>query len=270
VPSAAINLARRKRRPYRDETSHNQNWDARSTIRATAGFLGDGDSLWPHLAWRLAAPCTGIKGGYDTLTSMKVRLLFTLCSFVAAITIAQAATKPASKTEFATFGGGCFWCMEAVFQRLPGVIHSVSGYSGGHTSNPTYEEVCDHGSGHAEVIQVEFDPAVINYGKVLEVFFESHNPTTLNRQGADVGDQYRSVIFYHNEDQHQIALRAKTAAQASYDDPIVTEIVPLKKFWRAEDSHQNYFNQHPDQQYCSFVIKPKVSKLQKKGVISKD
>ena len=175
-----------------------------------------------------------------------------------------------SKPEFATFGGGCFWCTEAVFQRLPGVIHSVSGYSGGHTENPTYEDICSHGSGHAEVIQVEFDPAVISYEKLLEVFFESHDPTTLNRQGADTGDQYRSVIFYHNEEQHKGAERAKIAAQADYEDPIVTQVVPLKKFWRAEDYHQDYFNQHPGQGYCSFVIKPKVSKLQKKGVISKD
>ncbi len=186
------------------------------------------------------------------------------------MTTAEAETKPASKTEFATFGGGCFWCMEAVFQRLPGVIHSVSGYSGGQTVNPTYEDICSHGSGHAEVIQVEFDPAVISYEKLLEVFFESHDPTTLNRQGPDTGDQYRSVIFYHNEEQHQTALRAKTTAQPLHADPIVTEIVPLKKFWRAEDYHQDYFNQHPGQGYCSFVIKPKVSKLQKKGIISKD
>lgn len=186
------------------------------------------------------------------------------------MTIASADSKPASKTEHATFGGGCFWCMEAVFQRVPGVIHSVSGYSGGHTSSPTYEEICAHGSGHAEVIQIEFNPAVISYEKVLEIFFESHDPTTLNRQGADVGDQYRSVIFYQNEEQHKIADQAKLAAQSHYSDPIVTEIVPLKKFWRAEAYHQDYFNQHPGQGYCSIVIKPKISKLQKKGVISKD
>src|ERR1700712_1836530 len=176
---------------------------------------------------------------------MKVRFLFALLSFITAMTIASAETAPASKNQFATFGGGCFWCMEAVFQRLPGVIHSVSGYSGGHTNSPTYEEVCSHGSGHAEVIQVEFDPAVVSYEKLLEVFFESHDPTTLNRQGADVGDQYRSVIFYQNDDQKKIAEKAKTTAQASQQDPIVTEIAPLKKFWRAEDYHQDYFNQHP-------------------------
>jgi peptide-methionine (S)-S-oxide reductase len=200
---------------------------------------------------------------------MKVRVLAVLLSLLTAMT-ASAETKPALKHEFATFGGGCFWCMEAVFQRLPGIVHSVSGYSGGKTENPTYEDICAHGSGHAEVIQVEFDPAVISYDKVLEVFFESHDPTTLNRQGADEGDQYRSVIFYHDEAQQKAAARAKIAAQAQYGDPIVTEIVPLKKFWRAEDYHQDYFNQHPGQNYCSFVIKPKVKKLQSKGVIAPD
>ena len=200
---------------------------------------------------------------------MTVRALATLLSLFAAMT-ASAETKPASQHEFATFGGGCFWCMEAVFQRLPGIVHSVSGYSGGKTENPTYEDICGHGTGHAEVIQVEFDPAVISYEKVLEVFFESHDPTTLNRQGADEGDQYRSVVFYHDEAQQKAAARAKIAAQAQYEDPIVTEIVPLKKFWRAEDYHQDYFNQHPGQGYCTFVIKPKVKKLQGKGVIRKD
>jgi peptide-methionine (S)-S-oxide reductase len=180
----------------------------------------------------------------------------------------RAAEKPAAKTEFATIGGGCFWCMEAVFQRVPGVIHSVSGYSGGRTDNPTYEDICGHGTGHAEVIQLEFDPAVISYEKILAIFFDAHDPTTLNRQGADEGDQYRSVIFFHNEAQQQAAARAKIAAQANYQDPIVTEIVPLQKFWRAEDYHQDYFNQHPNQGYCAFVIKPKVSKLQHKGVIT--
>ena len=200
---------------------------------------------------------------------MKVRALVTLLSLFIAMT-ASAETKPASKHDFATFGGGCFWCMEAVFQRVPGIIHSVSGYSGGKTENPTYEDVCSHGTGHAEVIQVEFDPAVISYGKVLEIFFESHDPTTLNRQGADEGDQYRSVIFYHDDAQQKAAAHAKIAAQAQYQDPIVTEIVPLKRFWRAEDYHQDYFNQHPGQGYCTFVIKPKVKKLQSKGVIKQD
>jgi len=198
---------------------------------------------------------------------MKVsRLLVVFLPLFTAMTL-PAQTQSASSHEFATFGGGCFWCMEAVFQRLPGIVKSVSGYSGGRTENPTYEQICSHGSGHAEVIQVEFDPAVISYEKVLEVFFESHDPTTLNRQGADEGDQYRSVIFYHNEEQHKAAGRAKMAAQGAYSDPIVTEIVPLKKFWRAEDYHQDYFNRNPNAGYCSFVIKPKVKKLQSKGVI---
>lgn len=198
---------------------------------------------------------------------MKVsRLLVALLPLLSAMTL-PAQTKPASPHEFATFGGGCFWCMEAVFQRLPGIVHSVSGYSGGQTEHPTYEDICSHGSGHAEVIQVEFDPGVISYEKVLEVFFESHDPTTLNRQGGDEGDQYRSVIFFHNEAQHVTAGRAKLTAQAAYRDAIVTEIVALKKFWRAEDYHQDYFNQNPNAGYCSFVIKPKVKKLQSKGVI---
>ena len=200
---------------------------------------------------------------------MNVRALAVLLTLFNAMSL-QAETKPASQHEFATFGGGCFWCMEAVFQRLPGIIHSVSGYSGGQKANPTYEDICAHGTGHAEVIQVEFDPAVISYEKVLEVFFESHDPTTMNRQGADEGDQYRSVIFYQDEAQHVAAGRAKLAAQANHSDSIVTELVPLKKFWRAEDYHQDYFNQHPGQGYCAFVIKPKVKKLQSKGVIPKE
>ena len=200
---------------------------------------------------------------------MKVRSLLPLLFIILTMTQSSSATA-ASKTEFATFGGGCFWCMEAVFQRVPGVIHSVSGYSGGKTENPTYEDICGHGTGHAEVIQVEFDPAVVSYAKILEIFFESHDPTTLNRQGADEGDQYRSVIFYHDAEQQKAAAQAKLAAQKDYEDPIVTEIVPLKKFWRAEDYHQDYFNQHPNQGYCSFVIKPKVKKLQDHGVIKKD
>ena len=200
---------------------------------------------------------------------MNVRPLLAFLTLFTAMTTLQAETNPASQHEFATFGGGCFWCMEAVFQRLPGIIHSTSGYAGGRTANPTYREVGEHGTGHAEVIRVEFDPAVISYEKVLEVFFEAHDPTTLNRQGADEGDQYRSIILYENEAQQVAAGRAKLAAQAHYSDPIVTEIVPLKKFWRAEDYHQDYFNQHPNEGYCSFVIKPKVKKLQDHGVIEK-
>jgi peptide-methionine (S)-S-oxide reductase len=200
---------------------------------------------------------------------MKVRALAVCLALLTTMT-ASAQSTPASKTELATFGGGCFWCTEAVFQHVPGVLGSVSGYSGGHTTNPTYEDICGHGTGHAEVIQVKFDPAVISYEKLLGIFFETHDPTTLNRQGADEGDQYRSVIFYHNEEQHQAAARAKLTAQSHSEDPIVTEIVPLVKFWPAEDYHQNYFAKNPTQGYCAFVIRPKVKKLQSKGVISKD
>jgi len=174
------------------------------------------------------------------------------------------------QTEVAVLGGGCFWCIEAVYQRLPGVKSVTSGYAGGHVANPTYEQVCRGDTGHAEVARIEFDPTVLSYEKLLEVFFEAHDPTTMNRQGADEGTQYRSVIFYLNEAQQKGAARAKIAAQAKWDDPIITEVQPLTHFYAAEDYHQDYYNQHPNQGYCSYVIRPKVKKLQDKGVISKD
>jgi len=201
---------------------------------------------------------------------MKMRQILSLLFPALLLMSATAQAKTASKHEFITLGGGCFWCVEAVYQRVPGVIKSVSGYAGGRTQNPTYEDICGHGTGHAEVVRLEFDPAVVSLDKIFEIFFESHDPTTLNRQGADEGDQYRSVIFYENEAQHQAALKAKEKAQAHWDDPIVTEIAAAPKFWRAEDYHQDYFNQHPGQGYCVYVIKPKVDKLKKKGVISPD
>lgn len=173
-------------------------------------------------------------------------------------------------TETAVLGGGCFWCIEAVFQRLPGVKTVVSGYTGGHVKNPTYQQVCSGDTGHAEVAKIEFDPTVLSYGKLLEVFFEAHDPTTLNSQGADHGTQYRSAVFYLNEEQKKAAEQAKLAAKSHWDDPIVTEITALKEFYPAEGYHQNYYNENPRQGYCSFVIRPKVKKLQDKGVISKD
>ncbi len=200
---------------------------------------------------------------------MNVRPFIAFLSFLTTMTL-QADPKPASSTELATVGGGCFWCTEAVLERLPGVKKVVSGYSGGHVKNPSYEQICTGTTGHAEVIQVEFDPAVISYEKVLEVFFEAHDPTTLNRQGADEGTQYRSVIFYHSEAQHAVASKARTAAQALWPDPIVTELKPLEKFYPAEGYHQDYFRNNPNQGYCSFVIKPKVKKLEQKGVIPKN
>jgi peptide-methionine (S)-S-oxide reductase len=170
--------------------------------------------------------------------------------------------------QTATFGGGCFWCGEAVFQRIPGVKSVVSGYAGGTKENPTYEEVCHGNTGHAEVIQIKFDPKVISYDKLLEVFWEAHDPTTLNRQGHDTGTQYRSIILYSDDEQKKAAEASKAAAQKNFKDPIVTQIVPLKKFYAAEDYHQNYYNQHGSQGYCSFIIRPKLQKLISKKVIS--
>ena len=169
-----------------------------------------------------------------------------------------------NKTELATFGGGCFWCLEAVFERLDGVKSVTSGYAGGTKENPTYKEVCTGVTGHAEVIQIEFDPHKISYEKLLEVFWEAHDPTTMNRQGADAGTQYRSVILYHNDAQKQAAEKAKELAQWRFPRPIVTEIVPLTKFFKAEEYHQDYFRKNPNAPYCAVVISPKLEKLKPK------
>ena len=167
--------------------------------------------------------------------------------------------------EVATLGAGCFWCVEAVFQRLRGVESVISGYSGGHEENPTYREVCAETTGHAEVCQITFDPAVISFADILEVFWYTHDPTTLNRQGADKGTQYRSAIFYHSEGQRVAAEQSKKAANASGDwsSLIVTEITAFEKFYPAEPYHQDYFNLNPNQGYCAYVVNPKVQKFQK-------
>ncbi len=169
-------------------------------------------------------------------------------------------------SSLATFGSGCFWCSEAIFNDLKGVLKVTSGYSGGKKPNPTYEEVCAGTTGHAEVNQIEFDPTVISYEQLLEVFFLTHNPTTLNRQGNDVGMQYRSVIFYHTASQQQKAdqVKAKIAAEKIYADQIVTTIEPFNDFYPAEDYHQNYFAKNPAQPYCRVVIDPKVAAFRKK------
>jgi len=167
-------------------------------------------------------------------------------------------------TETAVLGGGCFWCTEAEFQMLPGVKSVASGYSGGTTENPTYKQVCTGETGHAEVIQVEFDPKVVSYEKILETFWEAHDPTTLNRQGNDSGTQYRSIILYNSEAQRVAAEKSKAEAQKHSKRPIVTEIVPLKQFYKAEGYHQNYFRNNPNQPYCQVVIQPKVEKFEKK------
>jgi peptide-methionine (S)-S-oxide reductase len=171
----------------------------------------------------------------------------------------------ASKMDTATFGAGCFWCTEAVFQSLKGVYKVTSGYSGGHKENPTYEEVCTGTTGHAEVSQIVFNPAEVTFDELLQVFWRTHDPTSLNRQGDDVGTQYRSVIFYHNEKQKESAeyYKDKITRENIWDKPIVTEITAFTKFYPAEDYHQNYYNNNPGQGYCSFVITPKVEKFKK-------
>ena len=165
------------------------------------------------------------------------------------------------RTDLATLGGGCFWCVEAVFERLPGVTAVVSGYAGGTTENPGYEAVCTGATGHAEVVQIEFDPQAISFERLLEVFWLAHDPTTLNRQGADAGTQYRSVIFTHDEAQRGAAEKSKAAAAAHFAQPIVTRIEPLPKFFPAEKYHQDFFRLNPNQSYCRAVIRPKVEKL---------
>ena len=166
-----------------------------------------------------------------------------------------------SKRQTATFGGGCFWCIEAIMQRLHGVIEVVSGYAGGHTENPTYREICSGTTGHAEVIQIIYDSEVISYEDIITIFMTSHDPTTLNRQGADRGTQYRSIILYHNEDQKKITKKIVEDLKDEFSDPIVTEIVPLQKFYSAEKYHQNYYNNNSNAGYCRVVISPKIKKL---------
>src|SRR5690606_15571846 len=171
-----------------------------------------------------------------------------------------------NSSENATLAAGCFWCVEAVFDDLQGVTDVVSGYSGGHKENPTYQEVCAETTGHAEVVQITFDPGMIDYADILRVFFSVHDPTTLNRQGGDVGTSYRSAIFYHSEEQRQAAeeVIAEVTAEGVYDDPIVTEVTAFEKFWPAEDYHQEYFLNNPNQPYCAAVVAPKVAKFRQK------
>ncbi len=167
------------------------------------------------------------------------------------------------KLQKATFGSGCFWCTEAVFELVKGVTTVTSGYTGGNIESPTYEEVCSEKSGHAEAIQLAFDPEVINYDELLEIFWKTHDPTTLNRQGNDAGTQYRSVIFYHNEEQKQLAEKYKVALDESgaWVNPIVTQILPATEFYKAENYHQDYYDNNPQQGYCAFIIAPKVEKF---------
>lgn len=199
----------------------------------------------------------------------KVVLVFVAALFIA-INLVNGQSKnlnkmSESKYEVATLGAGCFWCVEAIFLRLNGVEKVESGYSGGKISNPTYREVSSGLTGHAEVVQVTFDPKVISFEKILEVFFKTHNPTTLNRQGADVGTQYRSAIFFHSQEQKRVAEEVKNMLGKAgiWSDPIVTEITQFSRFYKAEDYHQDYFANNKKQPYCQMVIMPKVEKFEK-------
>jgi peptide-methionine (S)-S-oxide reductase len=178
----------------------------------------------------------------------------------------QQNTNPPNPYEMATLAGGCFWCLEAVYTQLKGVVKSVSGYSGGATPNPSYRDVCSGMTGHAEVVQITFDPGQISYKELLEIFFTIHDPTTLNRQGNDIGTQYRSAIFYHDLEQKAVAEQVVREMEAAHiwSRPIVTEIAPLKAFFPAEEYHQDYFKRNPAQPYCQVVIAPKVAKFRQK------
>jgi len=197
-------------------------------------------------------------------------LFATVLSIALPMNAAPETNAAPKKLEVATFGGGCFWCAEAVFQRIPGVKSVTSGFAGGATANPTYEEVCTGTTGHAEVIQIQFDPAVISYDKLLEVFWEAHDPTTLNRQGNDSGTQYRSIILYSDESQRAAAEKSKADVAKHLSKPVTTQIVPLTQFFPAEGYHQNYYNEHKGQGYCQFIIRPKLRKLIDAGVIPAD
>ena len=190
--------------------------------------------------------------------------LFTALSLRAAESTNSPTMSTTNSTELATFGGGCFWCTEAIFQMLPGVKSVASGYAGGHTKDPTYKQVCEGTTGHAEVIQVEFDPGKISYEKLLETFWEAHDPTTLNRQGNDFGTQYRSIILYHSPAQKAAAEKSKAEAQKNFSQPVVTEIVPLTTFYKGEAYHQDFYRNNPNQGYCRAIIRPKVEKFEKK------
>jgi peptide-methionine (S)-S-oxide reductase len=180
------------------------------------------------------------------------------------IAVAEDKVMSTNGLERAVFGGGCYWCTEAVFQMLPGVKSVASGFAGGKQDNPSYEEVCTGKTGHAEVIQIEFDPKVISYEKLVHSFWDAHDPTTLNSQGPDHGTQYRSIILYTNDEQKKVAEQSKAEAQKQLSRPIVTEIVPLTKFWKADEHHQNFYRSNPDYGYCRMIIRPKVEKFEKK------
>ena len=196
---------------------------------------------------------------------MKPAVAAALCAaFLLPALTAQAESEP-MKTETATLGGGCFWCVEAVYERLPGILSVVSGYAGGQTENPTYEQIGTGRTGHAEVVQIAYDPSKISYEKIIDLFWDAHDPTTLNRQGADVGTQYRSIILTASDDEARIAKESRDRAQNNFKSPIVTEIVPLTKFYSAEDYHQDFYRENPMHPYNLAVIRPKLKKLDEKA-----
>jgi len=189
--------------------------------------------------------------------------LLVLRATAAAPDTSTAKPAPPAKTETATFGMGCFWCAQALFEKFGGITHIDCGYAGGHTENPTYEDVCTDQTGHAEVVQITYDPSKISYQQLLEIFWDVHDPTTLNQQGNDEGTQYRSIILYETPEQQKLAEASKQEEEAKLKKPVTTEIVPLKAFYRAEEYHQEYFKKHPYQPYCIFEISPKVKALEK-------
>ncbi|MDB6139789.1 MAG: msrA [Verrucomicrobiaceae bacterium] len=196
---------------------------------------------------------------------MKLSILTTLFALMSVITpAAPAADAKPTHTETAVVGGGCFWCVEGAYKIVPGILKITSGFAGGNTENPTYKEVCGGDTNHAEVVKVEFDPAKITYKDVIDLFWDLHDPTTLNRQGHDAGTQYRSIILYESDEQKKIAEASMAEAKSKFSDPIVTQIVPLKKFYPAEGYHQDYFANNPNQPYCQSVVGPKIAKFKKK------
>jgi peptide-methionine (S)-S-oxide reductase len=203
------------------------------------------------------------------LASLLVIAGLLACAFASApiLRAEPEAANTSTNLESAVFGGGCFWCGQAVFQRIPGVKAVTAGFAGGTTVDPTYEDVCTDKTGHAETVKIDFDPSVISYKKLLEIFWEAHDPTTLNQQGADRGTQYRSIILYNSEAQKKAAEKSKAEAAKNFSRPIVTQIVPLAKFYPADRHHQNYYNEHEAAGYCQFVIRPKLQKLIDKGVL---
>jgi len=190
-------------------------------------------------------------------------MILRLVALFLAVATVRAEPEPV-KTEKAILGGGCFWCVEAVYERMPGIVSVTSGYAGGQKENPTYEDICTGKTGHAEVVQIEYDPDKISYEKIIDLFWDAHDPTTLNRQGADVGTQYRSIILTGSDEEARIANKSKERAQSGFKSPIVTEIVPLTKFYPAEDYHQDFYRENPMHPYNMAVIRPKLEKLKDK------